>query len=46
MIRSKEHSIDIMAKRKANGKKGTPHAVRRWAKRTNQPIPEITENLI
>jgi len=39
MIRNAEHAQDLIAKRKANGKKGIPKAVRRWMKRTKSQLP-------
>ena len=41
MIRSPEHALDLVAKRKANGKKGLPAAVKRWCKRTGNKVPEV-----
>ena len=43
MIRSPEHALDLTAKRKANGKKGIPKAVRRWCKRTGNKVPEMND---
>lgn len=40
MIRSLEHCIDLIAKRKSLGKKGLPKSVRRYLKRTKQVLPE------
>ena len=44
MIRSKDHAIDLIAKRKANGKKGIPKAVRRWCKRNNDPLLIVSQD--
>ena len=44
MIRSPEHALDLVAKRKSLGKKGIPKAVKRWCKRTGNKVPEVLPN--
>ena len=41
MIRSKDHAIDLVAKRKANGKKGIPKAVSRFLRRNKLKLEDI-----
>mgnify|MGYP001437992750 CR=1 FL=1 len=41
MIRSLDHCIDLIAKRKSLGKKGIPKSVRRFLKRKKLSLDEI-----
>jgi len=36
-----DHVHDLITRRKANGKKGIPKAVKRWCRRTGNPVPNL-----